>query len=100
RLQSVHALQALTLINSRFMLDQSRALATSLHREIPADDSARIRRLFLLAINRDPNPKEMNRSLRFLREQSALIHGPDSSQRAWTDLCLATLNLNEFAYVR
>ncbi len=118
RLQSVHALQALTLLNSAFITEQSQALAARVWRDAPGNDESRIRRLYLLCFGREPLPREGDTTGRFLRGQRALLQSrmrgdetlrrPDGFPRptstaevlAWTDLCLATLNLNEFAYVR
>jgi hypothetical protein len=116
--QSVHALQALTLINSDFMLQQSRALARRLFAEAPTDEKRRIARLYELAYSRLPSTTETASTQRFLTEQKAILRerlaGGERIIRsadlpagispvaaaAWADLCLATLNLNEFVYVR
>ena len=116
--QTVHALQALTLVNGDFMRKQSYVLAKRLFAERPASDSARIDRLFALALGRPATDGERKATARFLSEQTALIRGriahkerlddslavPDGIDRglflATADLCLATLNLNEFVYVR
>jgi hypothetical protein len=100
RQQSVHALQALTLINSDFMRGQSEALARRLLNEAPHDDVKRIERLFTLALGRPPTPREMSATQKFLRDQTELLRGRGDAPAAWADLCLATLNLNEFVYVK
>jgi len=115
---SVHALQALTMINSPFMFDQSRALASRLFREVPANNRLRIVRLYELALGRRPSQQELRLTQDFLVAQAAIIKdriGRDekialvektptaidkSTAAAWIDLCLATMNLNEFIYVR
>ena len=119
RAVSVHALQALTLMNSDFMLGQSRALAARLFAETPGrSDAGRVIRLYQLAFARKPQPVELQAGLEFLRGQTGLIRqriargepvaaladppkGLDPVQAAaWVDYCLATLNLNEFVYVK
>ncbi len=59
---SVHALQSLTLMNSQFMFDQSKALATRLFVETAELKSGRedkmIVRLYELALGRLPRPAE------------------------------------------
>ncbi len=113
---SVHALQALTLMNSAFMLQQSKALTRRVWRS-GASEQQRIARLFELALGRLPSAVEMQTTRAFLREQRTLLAGrlqrgealaqvkdaPPSVApvvaAAWVDLCLATLNLNEFVYV-
>ncbi|MBI1766094.1 MAG: DUF1553 domain-containing protein [Acidobacteria bacterium] len=113
---SVHALQALTLMNSEFMLQQSKALAARVLRAGQTEPQ-RIMRLFELALGRPPSVVEAQTARAFLREQRALLVGRRQRGEtlaqvqdappgvvpvvaaAWVDLCLATLNLNEFVYV-
>ena len=119
---SVHALQSLTLMNSEFMLDQSKALAASLLAENAAVRTGReermIARLFELALGRLPQLAEKQMTRAFLKEQAEIIRQrivrgekvavlkdlPKSvdpvSAAAWVDLCLSTYNLNEFVYLR
>ena len=109
--QTVHALQALTLVNGEFMRKESAALAGRLFRERPASQRARIERLFELTLGRPPNPTEERATERFLAD-AALIAQPGRSHEgipqgasppvfvATADLCLSTLNLNDFLFVR
>jgi hypothetical protein len=117
---SVHALQSLTLMNSEFMLQQSRALADRLFKESGADEHTMISRLYELTLARKPRLDELRLTQNFLKGQAALIRdrigrgeavsklqnspkGPKSMDEAtaaaWVDLCLATMNLNEFIYL-
>ncbi|MFN3652721.1 MAG: PSD1 and planctomycete cytochrome C domain-containing protein [Armatimonadota bacterium] len=118
RNQSVHALQALTLMNSDFMAQQSARLAGRLLREQQRDVSARIRRLFLVTQGRGPTVQERDATERFLRDQVALLRdraaeggelrlpepvpaGVEPAEAAaWVDLSLAALNLNGFVYLK
>ncbi|MBK9171285.1 MAG: DUF1553 domain-containing protein [Bryobacterales bacterium] len=50
-------LQALTLLNNAFLLDQARFFGERLEREAP-DTGGRIRRAFLLALGREPDREE------------------------------------------
>ncbi len=119
---SVHALQSLTLMNSEFMLDQSKALAARLFAETAEVKTGReermIARLFELALGRLPQLAEKQMTRAFLKEQAEIIRQrivrgekvvvlkdlPKSvdavSAAAWVDLCLSTYNLNEFVYLR
>lgn len=117
RLVSVHALQSLTLMNSEFMLRQSEALAERLFKEAGGAERAMITRLYELTIARKPRVDELLVTRDFLKEQAAVIRGriahgeavskPHGAPKtmdaaiaaAWVDLCLATMNLNEFVYV-
>jgi hypothetical protein len=118
RQTSVHALQSLTLMNSEFMLQQSRALVERLFKESGADERARISRLYELTLARKPRPDELQLTRNFLKAQAAVIRDriergapvsklkdpphdiDDATAAAWVDLCLATMNLNEFVYVK
>ncbi|HVF86905.1 MAG TPA: DUF1553 domain-containing protein, partial [Pyrinomonadaceae bacterium] len=118
RAVSVHSLQALTLMNSDFMFQQSRALAARLFREGGGDERKKLTRLFVLTLNRPPRFAERAATEKFLREQAAIIRqrirrgervavlkgvaakSDAAVAAAWVDLCLATLNRNEFVYVK
>jgi len=115
---SVHALQSLTLMNSEFMLAQSRALAERLFRETGGNERVMMTKLYKLALARTPRSIETRVTQSFLKDQTVIIRGriarggavtrlKDLPKRvdiataaAWVDLCLATMNLNEFVYVR
>src|SRR5215510_1071760 len=118
---SVHALQSLTLMNSEFMLREGRAVARRLFEEAGADERAMISRLYELTLARNPRLDELRLTQNFLKEQAAVIRDriargeavsklqdlPKGQKRmdeetaaAWLDLCLATMNLNEFVYVK
>ena len=98
---------------------EHRALAARLFAETPGrSDAGRVIRLYQLAFARKPQPVELQAGLEFLRGQTGLIRqriargepvaaladppkGLDPVQAAaWVDYCLATLNLNEFVYVK
>jgi cytochrome c553 len=114
---SVHALQSLTLMNSEFMLAQSRALAERLFRETGGNERVMMTRLYELALARAPRPAELRATQSFLNDQAAIIRGrvargeaitrlkdlpkgaDGARAAAWVDLCLATMNLNEFVYL-
>ncbi len=119
---SIHALQSLTLMNSEFMLVQSKALARRLFNETSEVKTGRekkmIDRLFELTLGRLPQAAELQATRAFLKEQSAFIRqriqrgekvaAPSEVAKpvdaaeiaAWVDLCLSTYNLNEFVYLR
>lgn len=119
---SIHALQSLTLMNSEFMLEQSKTLARRLFKETSDIKTGReakmIARLFELTLGRLPKTAELQTTRAFLKEQSAFIRqriqrgekvatlnelskSVDAAETAaWVDLCLSTYNLNEFVYLR
>lgn len=114
--QTVHALQALTLVNGEFMRKQSFELAARLFREFPINQRLRIDRMFALTLGRPPNSVEMRATLSFIDDQVKLLRRQPSVGThtaavapknvdtvlyiATADLCLATLNLNDFVYLR
>jgi hypothetical protein len=121
--ESVHALQALTLMNSRVMSEQSRAMAARLlqgPRGAGRESAGRatVVRLYELTLGRPPRAGEAGAAERFLTEQAEIIRvriargeavarldglPPETSPAmaaAWVDLCLAHLNLTEFVYIR
>ena len=115
---SVHALQSLTLMNSEFMLRQGRALALRLFKEAGADERAMIARLYELTLARKPRLDELRLTQNFLKGQAEVIRDrvargetapkledlpkgvDEEAAAAWVDLCLATMNLNEFVYLK
>lgn len=118
---SVHALQSLTLMNSEFMLQQSRALARRLFKEAGANERQRSERmissLYELTLARKPQLNELRLTQSFLKGQATIIRDriargeivskleglpqdvDEAVAAAWVDLCLATMNLNEFVYL-
>ncbi len=86
RTTSTTPLQALNLLNSRFMLQQAKFFAERLQREAKGED-AQVRRGFRLAFQREPTPAEQAAGVRLVRD-----HGLPA-------LCRALFNANEFLFV-
>src|SRR5688572_18630022 len=94
--------QALTLLNNEFVLLQSQHFAARV-RQAGGSPAAQIRTAYLIALSRDPSPRESADNLRFLQQQRAHHDGKaggDADLLALTDLCNVILNLNEFLYVQ
>ena len=87
RTSSITALQALNLLNSRFIVQQSLLFASRLEREAGPDVIAQVRRAYSLAFLRLPTDDEQIAATRFVND-----HG-------LTALCRALLNTNEFLFV-
>jgi hypothetical protein len=83
RTASTTPLQALNLLNSRFALQQARALAERLHREQP-DEHQQIAHAYQLLYQRQPSEEEWREAAEFSQE-----HGLAA-------LCRALYNSNEF----
>jgi Protein of unknown function (DUF1549)/Protein of unknown function (DUF1553) len=89
RSTSTHALQALSLLNSDFMHEQSEAFARRLGGKCKSSGSAcQIRAAWRLALSRAPKPAEERLAREFLSKGGNI-----------PDMCLAILNRNEFVYV-
>lgn len=90
------ATQALFLLNSPFVKQQAVALAERLAREEPGDERERIRRLYLLTINRPPTADDIESATAFLDQCAGELNGDRSA--AWTQLCHAMLGSNGFLF--
>lgn len=86
RAQTTTALQALTLSNNEFMLQQARYLTTRIENETDSRDAA-IRRAFDLCFQRSPTQDELTASTHLVAEQSLFA------------LCRMLINANEFVYI-
>lgn len=101
--QTTVAPQALFMMNSQFVLDQSRVLA-SVMTALPPDKATRVRHLYECVYNRPPSEAEVGRSVGYLKriEESLIQAEPgttDAERRVWTSLCRAVLSANEFIYI-
>jgi hypothetical protein len=93
--------QSLALMNDALFHQQARVWAERLLREQPkADAAARVRWLFESAYGRLPNDGEISACVESLGEFRALQSGEAQEVDAWTDLCHALLNANDFIYVK
>jgi hypothetical protein len=101
--------QALTLLNSEFLLQQAEALAARAGREKPADAASYA---VLIAFGRPATDAERARLTAFLHAQTSrrllVLTGSkprtppqeqQAGQQALTDLCHMLLSANEFVYV-
>jgi len=106
RQTSTVAPQALFMLNSDLLLQSSQSLAQRLVQEIASDDSARLNRLFELALGRLPNDQEALRMQKFIDDFKKTAASGDSQDAAetessaWIAACQSLLACNEFIYVR
>jgi hypothetical protein len=84
---SLTPLQALSLLNSPFMVQQAELFAARLRREAPDDPTGQLQRAFLLAFGRPADEAELAAA------QAALAQGGLEA------VCRALYNANEFLYV-
>lgn len=87
RTSSITALQALNLLNSQFIVQQSAMFATRLEREAGPSVAKQVERAFSLAFLRNPTDEEQAASAEFIAQ-----HGLPA-------FCRAMLNANEFLFV-
>ncbi len=98
--------QALTLLNSAFLHEQSARFADRLRRECGEDRVKLVDRAFLLALSRPPTDRETAEALSFLADQAKRVSDrPKAEDRADPEgeavraLCLVIVNSNEFVTV-
>jgi len=87
RTRSTTPLQALNLMNSAFITQQSTFLAERLEKEAGRDTRAQVRRAFALAFQREPDRAEIEASVKLVRDAGLAI------------FCRALFNANEFVYL-
>jgi len=101
--------QALFLMNSPFLHEQSRRLAASVRPEDSSDPSFGIRRLYRRVLLRDPEPVELAMAQDYLRRQSGPTVAPDGWKRfipskpggslsPWEQLAQVLMLTNEFMF--
>jgi hypothetical protein len=93
RARTVVPTQALALLNSPLVREQSAAFARRLLRECGERPEAIVPRAWQLAFGRPPSVAESGQALAFLRDRSSPL------EAALSDLCLALFNANEFIYI-
>ncbi len=81
------ALQALSMMNSSFIIDQARFFAERLVRETGPDHGAQVDRAYRLAFGRIPKPEERAAAIHLIEQHGLVI------------FCRALFNANEFVYV-
>jgi hypothetical protein len=81
--------QRLFFLNSEFIMRQAGALSERVAKEGGPDDSARIRRAYRILFNRDPEPRESQLGMAFLKE----------GQNSWPRYAQVLLSSNEFCFV-
>ncbi len=94
------ATQALFLLNAPFVKQQAGLLAQRLAKE-ESDESARVKRLYLLTVNRPAEAGEIETARAFLdqcSEDFVKTHSKTARQEAWTQLCHAVLGSNPFLF--
>lgn len=89
RAVSTHALQALSLLNSDFMQEQSKALAVRVNSTCKGNVACQTKTAYALTLQRPPRPEEQQMARQFLTQKRMPVE----------DFCKALLNRNEFVYI-
>lgn len=101
--QTTVAPQALFMMNSALVLEQSQGLAKHLLMRTDLDATGRINALYVKAYGRPPTSVEVQRDIAYLERFRAAAAGkvPEAEVelRAWISVCRAVLAANEFMYV-
>jgi hypothetical protein len=100
--------QSLFLINSPWIVDQSRQAAARLLDEQSLDDAGRVHRIYQRALARSPTADELTRSLRYLAEPESVAIDPKAAPptdeqlrlERWTSYCQTLFASGEFRTLR
>ncbi len=101
RSASVIAPQALFMMNGSVVLAHTRRMAERLLALPDADDAARVREAYELALSRPPSGAEVDQALTFIGkiEKELPAEAPDKATRKWQSFCKSLLASNEFIYI-
>lgn len=94
--------QALYMMNSPFVVEQSQQMAKRILAKQQLDDSDRINLAYQLALCRPASADEISRSLEFIEQATAAANGgesEDESESAWAGFCQVLFASGEFRYV-
>jgi cytochrome c553 len=102
--QTTVAPQALFMMNSEFVLNQVRAVASQLLVQSELTAPAKLKSLYNRVYSRDPSEGEVSRGLAYLDRIRTMLTQADATatdveSRAWVSLCRAVVSANEFVYV-
>ena len=97
RFVTVQPTQALSLMNSAFLNEESDKFAERLRKEAGDDPARQVEIGLRLALCRAPSPEEIARGVKLM--QSLRMHDGASPELALKYFCLMVYNLNEFVYL-
>ncbi|MDX1928568.1 MAG: DUF1553 domain-containing protein [Pirellulaceae bacterium] len=96
RQTSTVAPQALLMMNSDLVHEQSSAIAEQLLK-LPIDEAQRIEAVYLRILKRQPTTDEMTAASNFIRTSG--LSAESSAATAWQSLCRVLISSNEFSYI-
>jgi cytochrome c553 len=102
RAQTVVPTQSLFLLNSALIKKESRILAEKLLNDSSLDDSGRVSRIMLAALNRPATQKDIQQARQFLSDFKPALANvkdePSPDVAAWARYCHAIFASSEFLY--
>ena len=97
RFATTQPTQALSMLNSVFLLEESQKLARLLKESSGDDRSAQVATALRRALQREPEPQEIERGVKLIGSlEKEFGQSPDNALKYF---CLTVLNLNEFVYL-
>jgi hypothetical protein len=93
--------QALTMMNSPFVVEQAHKWAERIVAQSDKSTKERIRAMYVGAFARPPTQSELDDAVQFLRQQADRYGDAGTADlQAWVDLCHVLMNAKEFIFVR
>ena len=90
--------QALFMMNSDFVSQRSKNLSAQAMKDLP-DAAARLRRLYVKILNREPVADELDAGLSYVANFQKKFAAKRTETDAWFSLCRILIASNEFVYV-
>ena len=91
--------QGLYFMNSDFVQERARALASHLLELDETGDSARIEKAYWITLTRKPESQEVDEMLDYIAEYPVRENLTDSRLESWQSFCRLLLGSNEYNYV-
>ncbi len=99
RNQTILPTQALFLLNSPLVVEQSQKLAERIWQDKTWNTQRRIEEAYRRCLQRTPTKLESARAIDYLRSSATVSPNHEEQLAAWAGLCHALLASNEFRYV-
>ena len=91
--------QALILMNDPFVAEQARLWVRNLLSVRSDSPEHRVRRMYILALGREPSTPECSTALGFVGNQAKEYGCSSDDERVWADLAHVLFNTKEFVFV-
>jgi hypothetical protein len=89
--------QALFMMNSEFVLERAKNLASGVLKQTQLSDRQRVDELYLQVLDRRPAAEEADKAFTFMTRYQEQFH--TSPEAAWQSFCHVLLTSNEFLYL-